>query len=76
MEDPFPLVSGRGIAALRAAGIEVTVGVGHESAVRLNQPFLTSIRMGRPFVIIKAASSIDGRIAAITGFWRATANPR
>jgi diaminohydroxyphosphoribosylaminopyrimidine deaminase/5-amino-6-(5-phosphoribosylamino)uracil reductase len=67
MEDPFPQVSGRGVAALRAAGIDVTVGVAQDSAIRLNQPFLTSVRAGRPFVIVKAASSIDGRIAAGAG---------
>jgi diaminohydroxyphosphoribosylaminopyrimidine deaminase/5-amino-6-(5-phosphoribosylamino)uracil reductase len=67
MEDPFPLVSGRGFAALRAAGIEVSVGVGRDAAVRLNQPFLTATRAGRPFVVIKAAGSIDGRIAAAPG---------
>jgi diaminohydroxyphosphoribosylaminopyrimidine deaminase/5-amino-6-(5-phosphoribosylamino)uracil reductase len=67
MEDPFPQVSGRGFAALRARGIEVQVGVGHEASVRLNQPFLTAVRFGRPFVIAKAASSIDGRIAAVPG---------
>ena len=63
MEDPFPLVSGRGFAALRAQGIEVDVGVEHEAAVRLNQPFLITVRTGRPFVILKAATSLDGRIA-------------
>lgn len=67
MEDPFPLVGGRGFAALRARGIEVEVGVGRDEAVRLNQPFLTTIRAGRPFVILKAAASIDGRIAAAPG---------
>lgn len=67
MEDPFPLVSGRGFATLRAHGIEVQVGVGHDAAVRLNQPFLTAVRSGRPFVIVKAATSIDGRIAAAVG---------
>jgi diaminohydroxyphosphoribosylaminopyrimidine deaminase/5-amino-6-(5-phosphoribosylamino)uracil reductase len=67
MEDPFPLVSGRGIAALRAHGIEVDVGVEHEAAIRLNQPFLTAVREGRPFVILKAATSLDGRIAAGPG---------
>ena len=51
MEDPFPLVSGRGFAALRAHGIQVEVGVEHDAAVRLNQPFLTAVRTGRPFVI-------------------------
>ena len=63
MEDPFPLVSGSGFAALRAHGIEVEVGVEHDAAVRLNQPFLTAVRAGRPFVILKAATSLDGRIA-------------
>ena len=67
MEDPFPLVSGRGFAALRAHGIEVTVGVEREAALRLNQPFLTAIRRGRPFVILKAATSLDGRLAAAEG---------
>jgi diaminohydroxyphosphoribosylaminopyrimidine deaminase/5-amino-6-(5-phosphoribosylamino)uracil reductase len=64
MEDPFPLVSGRGLAALRARGIEVQVGLEREAAIRLNQPYLTSLREGRPFVILKAATSLDGR----TGF--------
>jgi len=63
MEDPFPQVSGRGIAALRAQGIVVDVGVERDAAVRLNQPFLTSVRERRPFVILKAAASIDCRIA-------------
>jgi diaminohydroxyphosphoribosylaminopyrimidine deaminase/5-amino-6-(5-phosphoribosylamino)uracil reductase len=63
MEDPFPQVNGRGFAALRASGIDVDVGVEHDAAVRLNQPFLTAVRKGRPFVILKAATSLDGRIA-------------
>lgn len=67
MEDPFPLVSGRGFAALRAGGVEVEIGVGRDEAVRLNQPYLTAIRERRPFVILKAAGSIDGRIAAAPG---------
>ena len=67
MEDPFPLVRGRGFAALRAHGIEVDEGLGREEAVRLNQPFLTAVRDGRPFVIVKAAASLDGRIARAPG---------
>lgn len=67
MEDPNPLVNGQGIARLKAAGIEVDVGVEREAAVRLNQPFLTSIRTGRPFVIMKAAVSRDGCVAAGPG---------
>ena len=67
MEDPFPLVSGRGFAVLREHGVDVEVGVEREQAVRLNQPFLTTVREGRPFVILKAAASIDGRLAAAEG---------
>ena len=66
MGDPFPRVNGRGFAELRAHGIEVDIGVEHDAAVRLNQPFLTAVRRGRPFVILKVATSLDGRIA-ITG---------
>jgi diaminohydroxyphosphoribosylaminopyrimidine deaminase/5-amino-6-(5-phosphoribosylamino)uracil reductase len=67
MEDPFPLVSGRGFELLRQAGIAVDTGVGRAEAARLNQPFLTSVREGRPFVILKAAMSLDGRVAAGAG---------
>ena len=67
MEDPFPQVNGRGLARLRQHGIEVVVGVGGAIAARLNQPFLTAVREGRPFVILKAAASIDGRISATPG---------
>jgi diaminohydroxyphosphoribosylaminopyrimidine deaminase/5-amino-6-(5-phosphoribosylamino)uracil reductase len=67
MEDPFPLVSGRGFAVLREHGIVVETGVERDEAVRLNQPFLTTIREGRPFVILKAATSLDGRLAAAPG---------
>jgi diaminohydroxyphosphoribosylaminopyrimidine deaminase/5-amino-6-(5-phosphoribosylamino)uracil reductase len=67
MEDPFPLVRGTGFAALRAHGIDVVEGVGRDASARLNQPFLTSIRERRPFVIAKAATSLDGRIAAAPG---------
>jgi len=67
MEDPFPLVKGRGFAALRAGGIEVAVGVEHDAAARLNQPYLSALRSGRPFVTLKAATSLDGRIAAAPG---------
>jgi diaminohydroxyphosphoribosylaminopyrimidine deaminase / 5-amino-6-(5-phosphoribosylamino)uracil reductase len=63
MGDPFPQVNGRGFAMLRAHGIEVEVGIEHDAAVRLNQPFLTAVRDERPFVILKAATSLDGRIA-------------
>src|SRR5687767_7457423 len=66
-EDPNPLVSGGGIAHLRAHGVEVVVGVGRAEAERLNRYFFTGITERRPFVIMKAAVSLDGRIAAGKG---------
>jgi len=65
--DPNPLVNGQGFAFLRAHGVEVEVGLGAEAAARLNQPFFTLIRERRPFVVLKAATSLDGRIAAAPG---------
>ena len=52
---------------LRAHGVDVDVGLGAERAAALNQPFFTLMREGRPFVILKAATSLDGRIAAAPG---------
>jgi diaminohydroxyphosphoribosylaminopyrimidine deaminase / 5-amino-6-(5-phosphoribosylamino)uracil reductase len=66
-EDPNPAVSGKGIEALRAAGLQVDVGVLTEEAAQLNEAFFTHIRTGRPFVILKAAASLDGKIATRTG---------
>jgi diaminohydroxyphosphoribosylaminopyrimidine deaminase/5-amino-6-(5-phosphoribosylamino)uracil reductase len=62
MEDPFPEVQGRGFARLRAHGVRVDVGIERDAAVRLNQPFLTAVRLGRPFVVLKVAVSRDGCI--------------
>jgi diaminohydroxyphosphoribosylaminopyrimidine deaminase/5-amino-6-(5-phosphoribosylamino)uracil reductase len=67
IEDPDPRVSGRGFARLRAAGVDVVTGVGRGRAVRQNAPFLTATTAGRPFVVVKAATSLDGRIAAGIG---------
>lgn len=66
-EDPNPLVSGKGIAQLRKAGIAVTVGVLEREARRLNAPFLTYITKGRPWILLKVAQSLDGRIALSNG---------
>jgi diaminohydroxyphosphoribosylaminopyrimidine deaminase/5-amino-6-(5-phosphoribosylamino)uracil reductase len=66
-EDPNPLVSGQGFAFLQAHGVNVEVGLAAEKALALNQPFFTLMREGRPFVILKAATSIDGRIAEAPG---------
>jgi diaminohydroxyphosphoribosylaminopyrimidine deaminase/5-amino-6-(5-phosphoribosylamino)uracil reductase len=63
IEDPNPAVQGRGFAYLRASGVNVEIGPGREQSTRLNQPFLTLIRDHRPFVILKAATSIDGYVA-------------
>lgn len=67
VEDPNPLVSGRGIECLRRHGIQVDVGICRDAAARINQPFFTVIRERRPLVILKAATSLDGRIAAGPG---------
>lgn len=66
-EDPNPLVRGRGFEALRAAGVHVTVGVLAGEAVRLNEKYEQALRRGRPFVHLKLATSLDGRIATRTG---------
>ncbi|WP_238996444.1 bifunctional diaminohydroxyphosphoribosylaminopyrimidine deaminase/5-amino-6-(5-phosphoribosylamino)uracil reductase RibD [Paenibacillus pinistramenti] len=66
-EDPNPQVSGRGIAMLRDAGIEVDVGIMQEEARELNKKFIKFITTGLPFVTLKTASSLDGKIASRTG---------
>lgn len=65
--DPNPLVGGRGLAALRAAGVEVTAGVLAADAERQNRAFLTAMRRGRPHVTLKVAMTLDGRIADVHG---------
>ena len=65
--DPNPLVDGQGFAFLRARGVSVVTGVGEDAAVAINQPFFTLMRTGRPFVVLKAATSLDGRIARAPG---------
>jgi diaminohydroxyphosphoribosylaminopyrimidine deaminase/5-amino-6-(5-phosphoribosylamino)uracil reductase len=66
-EDPNPAVHGQGIEALRKAGIEVEIGVLQEEARRLNDGFARHISTGLPFVNLKAAVSLDGRIAPAPG---------
>lgn len=67
MQDPFPAVSGNGMAALEAAGIRVRSGLMQAAAQSLNAGFLSRVRHGRPFVRLKVASSIDGAVAMKSG---------
>lgn len=65
--DPNPLVSGRGVQTLRASGITVETGLLSEEAARLNEAFAKFIKSHIPFVILKAAISLDGKIATRSG---------
>ena len=65
--DPDPKVNGRGVAALRAAGISVDVGCREEEISEQLAPYLHHRRTGRPYVVLKVASTLDGRTAAADG---------
>lgn len=65
--DPNPSVAGHGMEALRAAGIETSLGVGEAEARRINEGFARWIRHQRPFVLMKVAMTLDGRIAPPPG---------
>lgn len=67
MDDPFAQVSGRGKAALEAAGIRVRSGLMRSDAERLNRGFLKRVTTGRPFVRLKVAASLDGAVAMRDG---------
>ena len=66
-QDPFSEVSGQGLAELRAAGIEVEVGLLEAEARRLNAPYLKLLRTTRPWVLAKWAMTLDGKTATHTG---------
>jgi diaminohydroxyphosphoribosylaminopyrimidine deaminase / 5-amino-6-(5-phosphoribosylamino)uracil reductase len=63
IEDPNPLVSGKGFARLREKGIEVVTGILADEAARLNEKFILWHKQKRPFVHLKMAMSLDGRIS-------------
>lgn len=67
MKDPNPLVAGKGIALLRSAGIEVVTGVEEATIREQNRIFLKYITTGRPWVVMKTAMTLDGKIATRTG---------
>lgn len=67
MKDPNPLVAGRGIARLQAAGIEVSAGLMTDEAAELNVGFVSRMTRGWPWLRLKAASSLDGKTALNNG---------
>ena len=67
MRDPNPLVSGEGLRQLRRAGIAVRVGVLEKECRNLNEAFIKYITRRLPFVTLKLAASLDGKIASVTG---------
>jgi diaminohydroxyphosphoribosylaminopyrimidine deaminase/5-amino-6-(5-phosphoribosylamino)uracil reductase len=76
MTDPNSMVKGRGIAALRRAGITVTTGIAQEEAAQVNRSYLHWVRTGRPYVIMKAGMTLDGKVATAKGESRWITGPR
>jgi diaminohydroxyphosphoribosylaminopyrimidine deaminase/5-amino-6-(5-phosphoribosylamino)uracil reductase len=64
MIDPNPLVSGQGVERLRAAGIQVGLGIAEQEAKKINEAFARYVRTGLPFVTLKIAMTLDGRITS------------
>ncbi len=75
LRDPDPRVDGGGLARIQAAGIPVEVGLMAEEARALNAGFLSRIERGRPWITLKLATSLDGRIATVTGASRWITGP-
>lgn len=75
MVDPNPLVAGGGLAVLREAGIRVVLGQHAAEAAELNEAFFKFIQTRRPFVAVKYAMTLDGKIATYTGHSRWVTGP-
>jgi diaminohydroxyphosphoribosylaminopyrimidine deaminase/5-amino-6-(5-phosphoribosylamino)uracil reductase len=75
MEDPNPQVAGKGFDELRAAGVQVECGIEEDEAMQLNEDFASWIRTGKPLVTLKAALTLDGKIAARPGEETAITGP-
>jgi diaminohydroxyphosphoribosylaminopyrimidine deaminase/5-amino-6-(5-phosphoribosylamino)uracil reductase len=67
LKDPDPRTTGKGVRRLRAAGIEVKLGIGREAAKQSLSGWLTKLELGRPRITLKLALSIDGKIALPSG---------
>ena len=76
VRDPNPYVAGGGIEHLSKAGVAVTVGDGAQEAQRLNRNFFTWARAHRPWITLKAAMSLDGKVAAFTGESKYLTSPK
>jgi len=74
-QDPNPQVNGHGLTILKEAGLEVEVGVLADEAIRLNQVYCRYICSQRPFVTLKAATTLDGKIATVTGHSKWVSGP-
>jgi diaminohydroxyphosphoribosylaminopyrimidine deaminase/5-amino-6-(5-phosphoribosylamino)uracil reductase len=75
MIDPNPIVNGRGIEGLRRAGVDVVIAGRDEECRALNEPYLSVLESGRPWVTLKAMLSLDGRLAADGGASRGLGGP-
>ncbi len=75
MRDPHPLVAGKGLRFLRSRGIRVSTGLLRREAEHLNRAYLVRVKEGRPYVTLKIASSLDGRMATVTGQSRWITSP-
>ena len=76
MRDPNPRVNGKGFALLRRAGVKVEVGLLAREAGSLNERFVVAVTKRRPFILLKAAITLDGRIATAAGDSKWITSPR